>query len=90
MDFKTVVIKLSDEINEIMEDRGIKEEDVREVLEYAESTGMKLYLDGENRYLAKKRINNFTANVEYSLGDNEVVILNIYSYIIRLVSSDPE
>ena len=56
MDFKTVPIKLSDEIKEVMENRGIREEDIREVLEYAETTGKKLYIEGEEHYLAKKRL----------------------------------
>ena len=63
MDFKTVPIKLSDEIKEVMENRGIREEDIREVLEYAETTGKKLYIEGEEHYLAKKRLNKFTPNV---------------------------
>ena len=56
MDAKTVPVKLSDDIRAIMEERGIREEDIREVLDYAESTGKKLYVEGEERYLAKKKI----------------------------------
>ena len=44
MDAKTVPVKLSDDIRAIMEERGIREEDIREVLDYAESTGKKLYV----------------------------------------------
>jgi hypothetical protein len=90
MDIKTVPIKISEKINKIMEGRGIKEEDIREVLKYGESTGKKLYMEGENRYLAKKRLDNFTPNVEYSIGDNEIEILNLYSYIITLTKSATE
>ena len=61
MDAKTVPVKISDEIKAVMEDRGIREEDIREVLEYAETTGKKLYVDGEEHFLAKKKIGNFTA-----------------------------
>ena len=32
-------IKISDAIAELMEERGVKADDVREVIEYAESTG---------------------------------------------------
>lgn len=88
MDFKTVPITMSDEIRKTMDNRGIREEDIREVLEYAETTGRKLYIEGEEHYLAKKRLNNFTPNVEYILRDGEVEIVNLYSYIISF--SDPK
>lgn len=90
MDIKTIPLKLSDEIRTTMEDRGITEEDIRQVLDYAETTGKKLYVDGENRYLAKKRINNFTPNVEYAISENEIEILNLYSYIIKFVGDADE
>lgn len=88
MDFKTIPIKLNDEIRKTMDDRGIREEDIREVLEYAETTGRKLYIEGEEHFLAKKRLNNFTPNVEYILSNGEVEIVNLYSYIISF--SDPK
>ena len=88
MDFKTVPIKLSDEIKEVMENRGIREEDIREVLEYAETTGKKLYIEGEEHYLAKKRLNKFTPNVEYIIVDGEVEVVNLYRYIISF--TDPK
>lgn len=84
MDAKTVPIKMSDEIKDIMEERGIREEDIREVLDYAEATGKKLYIEGEEHYLAKKKIGSFTANVEYTVNGDEVEILNLYSYVITL------
>lgn len=88
MDFKTIPIKLNDVIRKTMDDRGIREEDIREVLEYAETTGRKLYIEGEEHFLAKKRLNNFTPNVEYILSNGEVEIVNLYSYIISF--SDPK
>ena len=88
MDAKTVPVKLSDDIKAIMEDRGIREEDIREVLEYAESTGKKLYVEGEEHYLAKKEIGNFTCNVEYTVEGGEVEVLNLYSYVILLTGQE--
>lgn len=90
MDAKTVPIKMSDEIKDIMEDRGIREEDIREVLDYAETTGKKLYVEGEEHYLAKKKIGSFTANVEYTVSGGEVEVLNLYSYVITLAGQDNE
>ena len=88
MDAKTVPIKLSDDVSAVMEDRGIREEDIREVLDYAESTGRKLYVEGEEHYLAAKKIGNFTCNVEYAVSGGEVEILNLYSYVITLTGQE--
>ena len=79
---------MSDDIRAIMEERGIREEDIREVLDYAESTGQKLYVEGEERYLAKKKIGNFTCNVEYAVNGGEVEVLNLYSYVILLTGQE--
>ena len=88
MDAKTVPVKLSDDIRAIMEERGIREEDIRAVLDYAESTGKKLYVEGEESYLAKKKIGNFTCNVEYAVNGGEVEVLNLYSYVILLTGQE--
>ena len=88
MDAKTVPIKLSDDVSAVMEDRGLREEDIREVLDYAESTGRKLYVEGEEHYLAAKKIGNFTCNVEYAVSGGEVEILNLYSYVITLAGQE--
>lgn len=72
-------IKISDAIAELMEERGVKADDVREVIEYAESTGKKLYVEGEDRFLARKRMGSFSAYVEYSLGA-EVEVIDVYSH----------
>ena len=88
MDAKTVPVKLSDDIRAIMEERGIREEDIREVLDYAESTGIMVYVECEERYLAKKKIGNFTCNVEYAVNGGEVEVLNLYSYVILLTGQE--
>ena len=44
-------IKISAELAELLEERGLKEADVQEVIEYAESTGKKLYIEGEEHFL---------------------------------------
>lgn len=59
-------LKIPSSVVEAMSKGGIAEEDVREVIKRAESTGEKLFLQGEKRYLAKARIKNITVYVEYS------------------------
>ncbi len=82
MDFKTVSIAISDELAAIMEERGIREDDVREVIAYAEETGKKLYIEGEQHFLARKRMKKFSAYVEYVIEDGSVKLLNVYSHIV--------
>jgi glutamate synthase (NADPH/NADH) small chain len=58
-------IEISNEVKDLIEKRGVREEDIREVIQYAETTGEKLYQPGTNRYLAKLRISEATFYVEY-------------------------
>lgn len=58
-----------------VEERGISEDDIRAVLEHAESEGKKLCVEGEEHYPARKRIGNFSAYVEYSLNGDSVEVL---------------
>ena len=51
---------------------------------------MRLYVDGVEHFLAKKKIGNFTANVEYTVSGGEVEVLNLYSYVITLAGQDNE
>lgn len=84
MDFKTAAINYGDGVTDAMEERGINEDDIRAVLEYAESEGKKLYVEGEERFLARKRIGNFSAYVEYRLNGDSVEVLNVYSHVVLL------
>lgn len=84
MDFKTVTLNISEEAMANMEERGVREEDVREVLEYAESTGKKLYVEGEEHFLARKRMGNFSAYAEYILGEDSVEVLSVYSHMVTM------
>lgn len=86
MDFKTVTLNISEEAMANMEERGVREEDVREVLEYAESTGKKLYVEGEEHFLARKRMGNFSAHAEYILGEDSVEVLSVYSHMVTMAA----
>jgi len=90
MDFKTVKLRMSDDVRQAMEDRGINEDDVREVLEYAETEGCKLYAEGENRFLGKKRIHNFTVNVEYAIDGEGIEVRNLYCHMVQLAEDRTE
>jgi hypothetical protein len=86
MDYQTIGIKMNDAVAECMQERGISEDDVRQVLAHAEEEGTKLYIEGENHFLGKKRINNFTVNVEYIVGGDEIELVNAYSHVVKLTA----
>ncbi len=83
MDFKTANLAISSDIAELMEERGVKESDVREILDYAESTGKKLYIEGEEHFLARKRMGKFSGYVEYVLTADGAEILDVYSHMVK-------
>lgn len=83
MDFKTANLAISSDIAELMEERGVKESDVREILDYAESTGKKLYIEGEEHFLARKRMGKFSGYVEYVLTSDGAEILDVYSHMVK-------
>ena len=82
MDYQSVSLVISDEVADNMEERGVREEDVREVIEYAETTGKKLYVEGEEHFLARKRLGNFSAYVEYVLNGDAIELLDVYSHMV--------
>ncbi len=83
MDFKTANLAISGDVAELMEERGVKESDVREILDYAESTGKKLYIEGEEHFLARKRMGKFSGYVEYVLTADGAEILDVYSHMVK-------
>jgi hypothetical protein len=88
MDIADSALIINSEIEAKMSERGIQKSDIKEVLAYAEDSE-KLYIDGENRSLGKKRMENFTAYVEYEKTDDGYKILDVYSHRVSL-SEDQE
>ena len=84
MDFNTVNIAISGDAAARMGERGVKEEDVRELICYAEETGKKLYIEGEQHYLARKRMGKFSAYAEYTVSDGGIELLDVYSHMVTL------
>lgn len=76
-------INYSEHAKDVMESRGIREEDIKETLSAAEETGVYLYEKDGDRFLAKKRIGNFTVYVEYKKADS-FLIQDTYSHRVRM------
>jgi len=63
---KPIKLDKSAEITAIMDERHITDEDVRNVITYAEETGRKLYKTDSNHFLSKRRLGQVYFYVEYS------------------------
>jgi len=69
-----------DAVVSLLEDRHILDEDIQQVIQYAEKNGEKLYQPDGDRYLAKRRLSEATFYVEYSVSDEGVVVHTAYSH----------
>ena len=81
---KALKIEIPDDVKSLLEDRHVLEEDIRRVIEHGESTGLKLYRPGTDRFLSKLRIYEAMFYVEYS-SDKEVYrIHTAYTHRFKL------
>ncbi len=77
-------IKIPDNIKETLGKRGIKESDVQDVINTAESSGRKLTEKGGNRNLAKKRIGEVTVYADYTVSGGVATVNSAYSHRMQL------
>lgn len=75
---------ISDEVQELMNNRGITEDDVKTVIVNAEKSKTFLLEEDDNHILAKHRMENFCPHVEYIKDGNDYTILSVYSYKVEL------
>lgn len=76
---------ISDEIANIMAQRGIKENELKDVINYTLKDGTYLHTSDNKQFLAKKRLGNFTLYVEYVIEDGAYKVVNAYSHRISLI-----
>lgn len=79
-----IVVNLSADVEAVMEERGIRMEDIQVVIEAAESSGEKLSSESTGHFLAKKRLENIMAYAEYTLADNVAEVVDVYSHRVSL------
>ena len=80
---EAIKLQISDEVREVLESRGIRDEDVRKVIHNAEQQGEKLYR--EDRYLAKLGVEEATFYVEYSIaGEGTYVVHTAFSHRAKI------
>lgn len=84
--YEKVKLQKTAEVTEVLESRHILDDEVKMVIDNAESTGEKLYQPEGDRFLAKKEINEVTYYVEYSVvEENTYVVYTAYCHRTKLV-----
>lgn len=80
MTWEEIKLQVSNEVKQLLEERHILEDEVKQVIHHAETGGEKLYLPDENRYLAKLKIGKATFYVEYSVEDGSYIVRSAYAH----------
>jgi hypothetical protein len=73
-------VVISAEVLNILEIRHILEDDIKQVIFHAETTGEKLYQPNTNIFLAKLRIGRATFYIEYARGAADFVVRTAYGH----------
>ena len=80
MSWEEIKLQVGDEVKKLLEERHISEEEVKKVIDFAETKGEKLYQQEANRYLAKSRLGEVTIYAEYSTDENGYIVHTAYSH----------
>lgn len=80
MSWEELKLQVGDEVKKLLEERHISEDEVKRVIDFAETDGEKLYQPEANRYLAKNRLGEVTIYVEYSTDEKGYIIHTAYSH----------
>ena len=80
-----IKLQISEAVSALMKEGHIYEGDVRQVIEWAESTGNKLYDPETSKFLAKKMLVNVTFYVIYSHLPEGYMIHTTYSHRSEIV-----
>ncbi len=82
--YETIRLRISDAVQQLMEERLILVEDLQHVIDAAERTGYKLLNRDTNRFIAHCKPASVTYWVEYSLSGDEFVVHNAYSHRMEI------
>jgi hypothetical protein len=81
---KALNIDIPKDVQPLLDERHITEDDLRRVIDHAESTGLKLYQPGTEDFLSKLRIQKVYFYVEYSLDKDTYQIRTAYAHRFNL------
>ncbi len=82
--YQTLRLKISDEVQQRMEERLILVEDLQQVIDYSERTGSRLLNRNNGHFLAHYKPASVTYWVEYSTSEDEFIIYNAYSHRMEI------
>lgn len=88
MDLNCYDCLISDDVEKLMEERGIKIEDIKFAIKNAEEYDSKLFLNDEELFLTKFKNNNYTTYVEYGKNDIQYVVKNVYGHRVNIISDN--
>ena len=77
-------LSISEEIERLMEERGISREDVEKAIDHAETTGEKFINPSNGRSLTSHRPDRVTYWVEYSRVGEEYQVHSAYSHRMEM------
>jgi len=83
--YRTIKLLLNKQVEQIMEDRLILREDIQQVIELAERTGIKFINPDNGHSLAHFRPVKVTYWVEYNPQEQGVEVLNVYSHRMEIL-----
>ena len=86
--YQSIPLKISDEVEQILDARMVLEEDIQKVIEHAEQTGEALVDKERGRLIANFRPTSVTFWVEYSKDGDGYVIHNAYSHRMTVEGND--
>lgn len=85
-DQQKIVLHISDEVQQLLEDRRILVEDLQQVIHRAETTGQKLLQETSGHYKASYTPYKATFWVEYSPHQDGFIVHNAYSHRMEVSS----
>jgi len=85
MEHEEISLSKSQEVAQLLEERGIHDEEIKRVISNAETTGDKLYQQEGDRFLARSRISEATFYVEYSVSGENYIVHSAYAHRAEMV-----
>ena len=83
--YQEIQLAKSDAVTSLLEERHILDDDIKQVIYNAETTGEKLFQPEGNRFLGKLTLSNATFYIEYSVADGSYIVHTAYSYRSKIV-----
>jgi hypothetical protein len=82
--YGTIRLNIPDQLEDRLEQRQILHSDIQKVIEFAEGSGIRLFNRHTGRFLAHYAPAAVTYWVEYTPGEGEFIIHNVYSHRMEI------